>query len=214
MTQEAVVNKVVNLLNLARDRSNDAESKSALLFAQKLMAKYNISEDQVCEQSEKEIELVNLKCDHKDNKGFRLNLAEVISKNFRTKCYLDNKTIVFYGQKVDAIIAKRAFEFAYKHIVRRGTYHEDKARAEYGTAKYVFNSYASGYLEGLKEALEEQSVALMIITPKRVEDEFNELTKNAREFSGGMRGNRLYRDIYDQGNKDAKEHFSKKKLKA
>lgn len=216
MKQEAVIEKVVKLLNLANDRNNDndAECKLALLFAQRLMAKYKISEDQISsEESREKEDIVKAKCQHKDNKGFRTYLAVVIADNFRVKAYMEGNTVVFFGEKTDAIIAKKAFEFAYKYIVRRGTYYEDKVRAEYGTAKGVFNSYAQGYILGIKEALAEQSVALMIVTPKRVEEEFsNTIMQNSRTYSGGMRQDYVYSEYVDNGKRDAKNHFGRRKI--
>lgn len=216
MKQEEVIEKVVKLLNLANDKNNDndSECKLALLFAQKLMAKYKICQDQIFSEDSKENEdLVKARCKHKDNKGFRTYLAVVIADNFRVKAYMENNTVVFFGEKTDAIIAKKAFEFAYKHIVRRGTYHEDKARAKYRTAKGVFNSYAQGYISGIKEALAEQSVALMIVTPKRVEEEFsNTVVQNSKNYSGGMRQDYAYAEYVDKGKRDAKNHFERRKL--
>lgn len=215
MTQEAVIEKVVKLLNLANDKhnNNDSECKSALLFAQRLMAKYKISEDQISSADSKEEEIVKARCQHKDNKGFRTSLATVVANNFRVKAYMEGNTVVFFGEKTDAIIAKKAFEFAYKHIVRRGTYYEDKVRSEYGTAKGVFNSYAQGYILGIKEALAEQSVALMIVTPQRVEEKFYDtIMQNSKTYSGGMRQDYVYSEYVKSGKRDAKDHFGKRKL--
>ena len=49
-----------------------------------------------------------------------------------------------------------------------------EARAKYGTAKGVYNTFAIGFINGIQSELEKQSKALLIITPKEVEKQFVE----------------------------------------
>lgn len=49
-------------------------------------------------------------------------------------------------------------------------------RKKYGNAKGIMNAFLIGFCEGVKEALDRQCTALMIVTPQEVEDKFSAMT--------------------------------------
>ena len=172
MTRDDALDLIQKLFNLGDKERNDSdqEAELAILKAQRLMAKYDISIEEVKE--EKEPEYAHEMCEHKWNYGYRIPLAQVLAKNFRCELYERGKSIVFMGRKVDAAICRQTFEFAYKYIMKRGN-QEYNRRYEMGyTTRGVFNSYAKGFIIGLKKSLDEQSVALAIVTPPDVTEKF------------------------------------------
>lgn len=210
---ENVVKKIQKLLNLADKSKNhsDEEATAALLKAQELMAKYDIAVEML--DSEEKEDMSTERCTHADNLGYRSALANVISKNFKVKYYVSLGTVVFYGYKSDTLIAKQAFEFAYKYIYRTGNRICDKIRKDGYSAKGVFNSYAMGFISGMKEAFDIQCKALMIVTPKEVEESFADLTKNFTVAHIGARiGDGIYESYYNMGKRDGKDKFGKKSI--
>lgn len=203
MTKEQAIEKIKKCLELANDKANENEAKSALLMAQKLMAKYNVNVE-VSECGEK-ITYANEVCKHRYDAAYRKPLAHVIADNFRCKFYLQDSEVTFFGRDFDARIAKEAFEYAYEFAMKEGNKLENKAYAEYGTARGVHSSYTAGFIAGLKEALEAQCTALMIITPQDVKDEFTAMTAGWKQARGGFKvGSYFNGDAYRQGQQDGR----------
>lgn len=213
-TDNTVLEKIKKLLALAdtQKNSSDKEAMVALEMAQKLMAKHDVAASDLEELTRDESDVIHIACEHKWDAGYRKPLASIISKNYRCKCYVQGSTIMFIGVREDAMVAKVAFEFAYKFIMRRGNQEYEKARKEGYIGRGVFNSYALGFMAGLKEVLDAQSVALMIVTPDTVVKEMENM--NLQKGSGGVRSDGVYRDIYNSGYNDAKDQYSKKALTA
>lgn len=177
MTREDALNLVQKLFNLGdKERNNsDQEAEAAILKAQKLMAKYDISLEEV--QEEKGPEYSMERCEYKWDYGYRVPLAQVLAKNFRCEFFMHGKSIVFMGHKLDATICKQTFEFAYKFIMKRGN-QEYNRRYEMGyKTRGVFNSYAQGFILGLKRSLDAQCVALALVTPPDVTAKFKEMSE-------------------------------------
>lgn len=211
MTNEQVIEKIKKCLALANNNSSDAEAKAALLQAQKLMAKYNVSVEMT--EGGETISYSKEACVHRYDAAYRKPLAAVIADNFRCKFFLYGTQIVFFGRDTDARIAKEAFEYAYEFAMREGNRLENKAYAERGTARGVHSSYTAGFIAGLKEALEAQCTALMIITPQDVKDEFAEMSKNWGSARGGFRlNNGIDGEAYRRGKHDGKTVMNGRRL--
>lgn len=208
MTQEQVIDKVTKLLALANDKPDENECKVALLMAQKFMMKYHISEDMLVTEKDN---ITSYRAFHPEMKGYRVDLAVILAPNYRCKTFIRNGYIFFMGEDSDAKICKAAFEFAYKNIKRDATRKEEEVRNIYGTAKGVHNSFALGYIKGIKSVLDEQSKALMVVIPQRVEDEFKNVVTGDR-YKGGSKTNTVYREYYNEGFQRGRELFEKKKL--
>ena len=90
MTNEQVIDKVKKLFAMANHAGSDVnEAKTALLQAQKLMAKYNIHMDAMTEAEE--FQCVSLQAETNGNKKFRFQLGDILAKNFRCKCYCETE---------------------------------------------------------------------------------------------------------------------------
>lgn len=208
MTKEQVLAKITKLLALANDKPDEAECKTALLMAQKFMMKYHISEDMLITEKDN---VASYMAFHPEMKGYRVDLAVILAPNYRCKTFIKDGYIFFMGEDSDAKICKAAFEFAYKNIKRDATRKEEEVRNIYGTAKGVHNSFALGYIKGIKSVLDEQSKALMVVVPQSVENEYN-TTVTGGAYQGGSKTNTVYKEYYDEGFKKGRELFDKKKL--
>lgn len=214
MDNKRVLEKVRRLLALSDKTKNEseAEAEAALLKAHELMAKYDITMD---EASEEKVAYVNEVCSSKWNMGFRKPLAVIIAQNFRCETYLRGSggSVVFFGHATDARIAKEVFEYAYKFAMKEGNrmYNENYQTGR--PTQGVFNSYVNGFLIGLKTKLGEQSTALMVVTPADVKETFENMSKEFKQSSGGMRQGDFDRDAYTQGIQDGKTVMNGRRLK-
>lgn len=213
MDKENIIEKVKKLLALADSDKNASESEvqAAMLKAQELMAKYDVVIEDV---KEDEIKYGLEECTHKWDMGFRCPLGTTIAENFRCEMFLRGKRIVFMGRADDAKIARSVFEMAYAFVLKEGNRHYNKAYAMGLKTKGVFNSYAIGFIVGLKLALGKQSVALMVVTPKDVKDKFEEMSKDMRVKDTSMRmDDGIDRDTFNSGRKDGEALLSRKQIR-
>ena len=206
MTKEQVMAKIKNLLDLSNNNSNENEAKSAMLLAQKLMAKHDISSESLETEDNVNEDVVEVAAEHKWDAGFRKPLAAILANNYRCECFMRGNQVIFLGRQSDAAIAKAAFEFAYTFIQRRGNAIYEQYRVAGLTTRGVFNSYALGFLKGLQEILDAQCTALKIVVPKDVVSAYNDMT--LRKGSGGISGGGYNNRIARQGYNDAKERYS------
>lgn len=186
---DKIVEKIKKLLALAdkAQNTNEHEAQAALLKAQKLMAEYGVSVEGNTEEAHTYKFVV---CNTPGDKGFRSHLAVTIGDNFRCKPIMHGNQVAFLGRSEDVDICASAFEFAYKFAKRNGDREVRQARKDGRDPKNVFNSYAMGFLVGLRQKLAEQSKALMIVVPQDVKDEFSNRFTNTKRYAGGMRNDR------------------------
>ena len=213
MIKEDVLRKIKDLLELGdKSRNNsEEEAQAAMLMAQKLMAKYDISAEEVSGAEEEKY--AHEMCEHKWDYAYRIPLAHILGKNFRCMVYSHGKKVVFMGHPSDAKICKATFEFAYDFIMKKGSALYNKRYSMGYPTKGVFNSYAHGFLTGLKEAFDVQCKALAIVTPPDVVDKFNEISK---DWATKKRKN-IGDDVTDygtgrEGRNDGKAFMERKQL--
>lgn len=213
--KSAIVEKIKRLLALGDDSRNNSEeeARAAMLKAHELMAKYDITLDATeCDK----VEYIHQYCESKWNMGFRKPLAVIIANNFRCETYLESRggRIIFFGHNTDATIAKEVFEFAYNFALSEGNKHYNRNYNMGLNTRGVFNSYVRGFLSGLKQSLDKQSTALMVITPPDVKEKFQDFTKDFKESSGGMRDTGFNASAYQAGVTDGKTVLNGRKLES
>lgn len=199
---DKIIEKIRKLLALAEDGANTAEGEAAMLKAQKMMAEYGVSVEGGNTPESYTYKIV--RCETPGDKGFRIALCAIIANNFRCRALIQDKTICFLGRSEDADICKAVFEFAYKFAKKNGDREVARARKEHRNTKCVFNSYATGFLAGLKQKLGEQSTALMIVVPQDVKDEFERQFPSTKVYKGGMQRQQFDYDSYAAGLIDGK----------
>lgn len=178
--ESKIIEKIQNLLELAYDAPDDEEGQTALLMAQKLMVKHNLSMSDVT--------TVNTKNNIGEAVGtweYRLpwwqeQLAAILGKNFRCQTIRRRKMdegltqVIFFGYQSDTELCTRVYEGAIlylKYRLKRLLPTVTKSRW-----KDYKKSYLLGFLEGLDHRFRDQvqsseEFALMVQVPKEVLEE-------------------------------------------
>ena len=217
INMDKIINKIQNLFDLSNNNSNEHEAIAAAMKAQELMAKYHIEMSQLegdnCEEMYKAVYENTSK---HEMKNWKTRLARVISRNFCCKFYLithgrGNMDVVFYGYKRDAIIALETFTFLYESGNKFAVRYYNKCKKNHEDTKGVMNTYLEGFVAGIKDVLDKQCTALMIIVPKEVEDSYAEMSKGFQSKSTKI--NAAYDPkAYNTGRSDGKAAISSKSL--
>lgn len=175
---EKMIEKIKKMLKLAENNPSMEEGLAAALQAQKLMMKYNIHEDDVTLEEIKD-EIGSVFSQQKHNSQlhtWRKYLAVIVSRNFRCKCYMSGKDVVFRGYKQDAQIALDVYMNLYIIGDKLGSKAYSTQKNETGSGKGAYNSFVTGFLKGIEEGFSKQCTALMVVIPKTVEDEWVEFS--------------------------------------
>lgn len=215
---EKMMEKIKNLLDLANNNPNENEALAAALKAQELMAKYHIEMTDISDENDEEMyQAIYEDSGKHEMKNWKIGLASIIAQNFCCKNYImqygRRKNVVFYGYKKDAKIALEVFKFLYECGNRFAVRYYNKYKKEGRDTKGVMNTYLIGFRDGIKEVLGKQCTALMIVTPKEVEESFAEMTKNFRHSHTTIRPSYDPR-AYDQGKQDGKDTIAARTLEA
>lgn len=193
---EDVIRKVQKLFALANDGNKTSdESDTAMLMAQKLLAKHRLSM--------KDIEMANGKQSRKAIYGdgteytrlqwWMKTLAMTISENFKCYTFVQHsykKTkIVFLGLEEDIELCKMVYNFAVASI----KFHSEQymkfrgISGDRGLTMSIKNDYISGYLQGLSDKFKEQvsreNWGLILVKDALVVKEYNNLSLKAGKSS-------------------------------
>ena len=210
--EEKIIEKIKKLLELTKS-PNENEAKSAALKAQELMAKYEINLSQAQDSEKRKIvNKVYFHNNKREPKKWKYGLAAIVANNFMCKLYLYEKDIVFHGYEEDAEIALNTFKYLYDVGNKLASKYYHKCRDQGMPTRGVIETYLAGFKVGIKSVLEKQSMALMIITPKEVEDSFNKISAGGKEkqMAVHINSNKAFSD----GIKAGKDSMSHKMLDA
>jgi hypothetical protein len=210
---EKVLDKVKKLFALAGNNPSEAEAQAAAMRAQELIAKYNLT---ITDEDEK-LEITKSSFVTGVDKSWKYNLASVIENNFRVKSYwIDKRKVVFYGYKQDTEVAKEVFQYLFRVCEKNARRECRKSYQIRGTEKGVYFSYTRGFIIGIGQKLSEQCVALRVVTPPEVNDQWEDfkvqqnmrtLGKVSRNGSDGFR-----RGVYEQGIVDGRLAMNERRL--
>lgn len=205
-TLEKMLDKVKKLLSLAGNNPSEEEAIAASLKAQELIAKYNLDLTDVEKET---LEISQAEYKTGVDKSWKYGLAQAVANNFRVLNYwVDKRKVVFYGYKQDVTVAVSVFEYLFKFGERGARKACRVAYKEYGTETGVYYSYTRGFTAGVKSALEVQSTALMVVTPKEVKESYETYAQdNGFKTLGGYRNgseNGVNRKAYNDGFNDGK----------
>ena len=185
--REQIIEKIKKLLALSSKNTNENEALADALKAQKLIADYDIEEYELGEKNQEPIECTS---EVGQGKNWRFQLATVVANNFRCANYIISSTVhnywtgrnnvksrevVFIGYPLDAEAAKLTFEKLYEVGNRLASKAAREAKAKYGYADGVYNSFAAGFVAGVKQELEKQCEALMLVRPQAVQAVYDSL---------------------------------------
>lgn len=205
--REKILKKIENLLALAGNNPSENEAIAAALKAQELMAKYNIELADIEGESPKDNiveEMHTPKANCHYVRKWRYTLANIIAKNFCCKTYcISRDTIVFYGYEKDAKIAVEVFKFLFETGNKLANRYYLKCKKEGKQTKGVLNTYLVGFCDGIKEVLDKQCTALMIVVPKEVEEAYAEHSKGFKRINNSLATSNDAR-AYNEGKTDGK----------
>ena len=196
---EKVMNMVSQLLKVTTENgATENEAIEAALKVQKIMAKYDISLSDV-ECKSDDISEVEVKT---SNDTWRIRLAVLIANNFCCKVYGKGVNICFYGYNRHTAVASEVFKSIYEFGRKRAK----EVFKEYRDRGYdvhgIKNTFYLGFCDGVKNALDVQSRALMIITPPEVEEAFHVKMTGCRTKKANMkmaRNSNVYAEGYAAG---------------
>lgn len=214
MASEKIITKIKNLLDLANNNSNENEAMAAALKAQELMAKYNIDSSAVYDIEKEEKEIAHMMYEDSgkhEMKKWKVSLSTVIARNFCCEVYFYGKSVVFYGYKKDARIAVEVFRFLYEAGNRFAVRYYNKCKKEGKDTRGVMNTYLMGFVAGIKDVLDKQCTALMIIVPEEVKGSFKEMTANWKSKSTNLKMSGDY-GAYNQGKTDGRTTATAKEI--
>lgn len=181
---EKIIKQVRALIRLAEEDRDDSEGQSAFILAQRLMIKHQLKTSDVQDTDNMLIEnpigeeRVTI---YKRLVWWERLLANIISRNFRVKCFTRSKhvdgfkrqrsTIIFLGHGYDLELAKEIFVLAYDATL---IYSEAFVGEQRGKRE-LKRDYIRGFLAGLDQKFNEQiselkgKYELMVQVPKDVE---------------------------------------------
>lgn len=181
MTREEAIQKVDKILRFRDKAGTEEEAISNVLIAQRLMAKYDIDEDDL----ESGLDQYELAATEVIAKGrafkWKMFLAGAITKNYRCKYSVDPKRHAFYffGYKTDVEIAKRVYEYLDETGTALAKKEVQKAKAAGKVAAEIKDTYLIGFVNGIESALSEQCAALMLVVPEQVTEAFKQMVAGA-----------------------------------
>lgn len=207
---EKILNKVKNLLALASNNPSEEEATAAALKAQELIAKYNL---ELTDVEKETLEISKAEYHTGVDKSWKYGLSRAVASNFRVMVYwVGKRDAVFYGYKADVTIAAEVFGYLFKVGEKGARAACRKSYKERGTETGVYYSYTRGFTAGVKAALEKQSTALMVVTPKEVQESFegycqeSGMTTLSKYRTGSEKGVSKY--AYNNGFSDGKQAAS------
>lgn len=207
-----IADKIQKLLALAGNNPNENEAKAALLKAQQLMAQYNVDMEGLHQGESIKYDLIVTKVKAHQ---LRNSLGTIIANSFACRIIIYGGKIGFFGREDNAKASASAFEFAFrvmhkngKKAVRDAGYTPHRA----GAANY-YNSYALGFLSGIKSAMDAQTVALAVVVPEDVNNEFKSRFQTKSYQSRGL-SSAVSADSYARGFRDGSTVMDRRSITA
>lgn len=236
-TREEILETLDKLLALSTS-SNEFEAQSALMKAQKIMAEYKISQDELGNnRKDEKIEWRYTVTTYSNRRDFWIeSLAVTIAKNFCCKMCRGNGgyrsqtyTVVFVGFESDTEMCEKAFNYALSFIQEHITQEIAKPmmkqlKVDYRTRRIndIANSYALGFTHGLDWNFKEQmknvaekgkTYAMVMTVPKEVEEDFSQNTRKT-EYHHPTGLDRLSYSEYNRGYEEGKKFDVNRKFVA
>ena len=225
MADKRIIDRIKKLLALAKGNTNAAEATAAALKAQKLIAEHDVSKLDLYGEDRDEITEVYNENSIKGNPWAK-SLAWAVADNFRCRWYShweghtrwstgrtikDSEKVVFMGYETDAEAAKVTYDRLYEIGIKLASEEVRKARNLTGSTRGVKNSFLLGFVKGIRDELEKQSVALMIVRPKEVDRYAEERTAgfstSRTTVSNAHRG-----EAYDRGREAGRDSVRSARL--
>ena len=189
-----------------------AEATSAAKMVQKLIGKYHIELAEIGNEKET---VDGETLDVKSIRKWEIRLINVIAGNIRCEAIVShryvggniNRKSFVYIVGLDA--DRKAVILLYeklRKICKEGMRKEQNyQKSMYGTSKGIADSYGFGFTMAIKNEMEKQAKALVLVKPKEVEEKIHELFPDARASRRSIRCNN---HAYESGRNDGRNAMS------
>ena len=183
-----IISKIRKLLAMTEENGcSEGEAMNAALMAQKLMAKHNLTVADIDDDTSKG-KIVEVEFDAGTKYKWKYRLANIVAINFCCKVFVvDRSKIVFYGYENHAKIASDVFKFLFETGIRLANNYYYKCYKDGLETVGVKNTFLVGFCDGIKEVLGQQCRALMLVTPKEVEESFSERMKDSKTIHNSLK---------------------------
>jgi len=203
--QRDIIEKIKKCLRLSQNNPSSEEAASAAMMAQRLMAKHHVEIAEIDDENVGDEAIVKEFVDIGTGMHWKIRLSGVVAENFRCKHYIVGRfRIAFFGQQTDARIAREVFQFLFDTGHRLARSAANRATYQFGTNRGVYNSFVTGFIRGVQSRLATQCLALMIVTPKKVIDDFAELSTGWGTTDGSLRIQQFDTKAYDSGYREGR----------
>ena len=181
-----VTGKIKKLLALAKDQDGTAEAESAMLKAQELLLKNDLTMDFITSFTEEEKEVKEEYIDDDGKKkmsNWKKRLASVIGNNFRTTVLIHSggsTYLTIIGLKQDVEITKQMIQFAWNIASREVeiyfSKHKKENASQYNNCKMmnshkkytrrIKEDFYSGFITGVRKKFEKQVTEKSLVLVK------------------------------------------------
>ncbi len=205
--------KIKKLLALSQS-SNPNEAQAALLKAQDLMLKYNLSIDYETDTPEIITDYLTIK-----HEKYHIQMTLIIADNFRTRTWTGRDKIYFIGYREDVTASKSCLDYltnesyqCFSQYIYVNEASESINSKSY--SKYLYRQWMEGFVSGIRDAFNERKnnpeYELMLITPTEVLIEYNKLPlRSGRE----IRRTQIYKqETFDAGYNEGKGAIDRRSL--
>lgn len=194
-----ILDRISKALRLGTNNSNENEAQNAILAAQRLMAKYHISQEDVndflSENENKSTEIIEENAESEmNNDKWKRRLMITIAKNFRCSIFYRSGKLILVGAKEDILISKRVYLYAKQAILNNFKIFFKENYELYAVNSSIRNKYkreyALGFIKGLSEKFEMQkanSELSLVVVNQDVKEYFKNI-----KFSGVRRDRNSY----------------------
>lgn len=202
MSNEKLIEKIKNLIQLANDNPSDEEGQTALLLAQKLMLKNNIALAEVEQFDEPKKFETSSTIAKEANRilWWERELAYILAHNFRC-FYVDQRDrrlrksrIIFFGEQQDADLVSKVFEAALLYL----RYRLDRLSSRETSYK---NSYLKGFLVALSRRFKKQveEYSLMVLPSEETKEAVRGTFQNIQQGKIEVPKNDFNLEAYTEG---------------
>lgn len=211
---EKIMDKIRALLEkTVENGASEAEAIEAAKMAQRLMAKYKISE-----VTAPEIEKID-STEFEIQKQWQTELANCLARNLCCRCVRDltftRPRMIIMGKEKDREVWEQMFNTFFILIYNGIKEAKRKAKEEYGHCREVELSYARGFIRAINEELGAQCKALALVIPDEVNEatreRFPHLTKGRAHY---LKGNAATAGANSAGYYDGKAAAGQKRISA
>lgn len=209
--RETIIDRIKALFEQTVENGcTEAEAIEAALAAQRLIARYDVTDDELSEHRDGEViaeAYTAAVCT-----AWSAHLAATVATAFRCRVAVtrlgrggSRKRYSFMGYQTDAEAARLAFEHLHEAGSRLATEEVRRWRREWPgySLKGVKSSYCTGFVRGVADELERQTKALMVLVPEEVDVAYEAATKGTGTYAPRTRA--TYRSAFDHGRSDGRD---------